>query len=94
MADTTATPEALVEGKNLATDLSGSDRVLAEKRHASRMQEMAKWAETAERVDVRIPKVMGDQTVFINGYMFQIKAGETVKVPVEVRNILERGNRI
>lgn len=90
----TPTTETNAEAQELSSGLTGAAKVATEKVHKNRLAAMADWAATTERVDVRVPKVMGDQTVFINGYMFQIKAGETVKVPVEVRNILERGQRI
>jgi len=44
-----------------------------------------------EKVDVRIPRVQGEDEVVdvcLNGYVFRIKRGENVKVPKAIYEIL------
>lgn len=57
-------------------------------------QELARMRDYfAARPKVTI-KTREDERVQINGYVFIIKAGERVEVPVDVANILEESGRI
>ena len=52
---------------------------------------MRAYFETREKVEI---KTREDERVQINDYVFMIKGGEKVKVPVDVRDLLEESGRI
>ena len=45
--------------------------------------------ENQKKVTIRIRKELGEQWVQINGYAFRIQAGADVRVPVDVKNLLQ-----
>jgi len=64
------------------------DRGNAELNRISRLQMMKDYFAEQPRETIRIRKELGDQTVRLNGYGFRIQAGEKVKVPVDVAEVL------
>lgn len=59
-----------------------------ETKRLSRLAQMKAYFAEQPRETIRIRKEMGDQTVRINGYGFKIQAGQKVKVPVDVAEVL------
>lgn len=56
---------------------------------------MAKQEE--KKVKIKLPKIEGEPEVVdvtVNGKMYRIKRGETVEVPVVVKEILEQAGRL
>lgn len=57
--------------------------------HASMIDRMREHFAKQPKVQIRIRKEDGDQTVQVNGYTFWIKAGEKVLVPEQIADILQ-----
>ena len=59
------------------------------------MEDIAKLLKEETKKTVRLPKAKDEKDldyvpVGVNGYIFQVKRGEEVKVPTTVYNILEQ----
>jgi len=72
------------------SNLPTVDRMTVE----SQSRRMQEYFDTRPKVEVRVRKEDGDQVVSINNYKFWIQAGQRVKVPVDVRDILEAAGLI
>lgn len=60
-------------------------------------QKVGKELAEQEKVEVRIPKVQGEDEVVdvcLNGYVFRVKRGETVRVPKAIAEVLKNANLI
>ena len=77
--DKSATPDG---------DMHSINRANAEMTRLSRMERMRQYFAEQPRETIKIRKELGEQTPIINGYPFQIQAGEKVSVPVDVANLL------
>ena len=79
-----------VEDKSstLDGDMHGINRSSAEAQRINRVERMRQYFAEQDRETIKIRKELGEQTVQINGYPFQIQAGVKVKVPVDVAEIL------
>lgn len=53
-----------------------------------RIERMKEYFANRPKETIRIRKEFGEQWVQINGYAFRIQAGEKVKVPVDVAELL------
>jgi hypothetical protein len=69
-------------------DMNGINRATAEMQQISRVERMRQYFVEQPKERVKIRKELGEQTVQINGYSFQIQAGVWVKVPTDVAEIL------
>jgi hypothetical protein len=69
-------------------DMRSINRASVEMQNISRYKRMEEYFKEQPRERVKIRKELGEQVVRINGYPFQIQAGEWVKVPVDVAEIL------
>jgi hypothetical protein len=58
----------------------------------SKLALMKAYFAESDRETVHIRKEDGDQTVRVNGYGFRIQAGQRVKVPVDVAEILRNAS--
>lgn len=62
--------------------------------HMSDVDRMRSYFKGRPREKIRVRKDEGNQFVQINGYGFQIMAGETVEVPTDVADLLREANII
>jgi hypothetical protein len=69
-------------------DMRTINRANAEMTRISRMERMRQYFAEQPRETIKIRKELGEQTAIINGYPFQIQAGEKVSVPVDVAELL------
>jgi hypothetical protein len=69
-------------------DMHGINRASAEMTRLSRVERMRQYFAEQPRETIKIRKELGEQTPVINGYPFQIQAGEKVSVPVDVADLL------
>ena len=69
-------------------DMHGINRSSAEMQRISRVERMREYFAEQDRETIKIRKELGEQTVQINGYPFQIQAGVKIKVPTDVAEIL------
>ena len=58
------------------------------------MQRMRAHFKSQPKVRIKIRKELGEQFVMINGYGFQIQAGEYVHVPEQVAELLQEADII
>jgi len=65
-----------------------------EMRRTSKLAQMKAYYAEQDRETVRIRKDDGDQEVRVNGYGFRIQAGEPVKVPTDIADILRDASLI
>lgn len=61
---------------------------------AKRIERMKTYFDNRPKETIRIRKEMGEQWVQINGYAFRIQAGDKVKVPVDVADLLREADII
>lgn len=61
---------------------------------ASRVEKMRQYFANQPKEKIRIRPSDGEQWVQINGYAFRIQAGEEVKVPVDVADLLREAGVI
>ncbi len=77
--DKSSTPEG---------DMHGINRASTEMQHISRVERQRQYFAEQDREKIKIRKELGEQTVQINGYSFQIQAGVWVSVPIDVAETL------
>lgn len=61
---------------------------------AKRYDRMKEYFKNRPKETIRIRSELGEQWVQINGYAFRIQAGEKVKVPVDVADLLREADII
>ena len=69
-------------------DANSINRSSVEGHQLKRMQMMKEYFAEQDKETIKIRKELGEQWVQINGYGFRIQAGERVKVPVDVADLL------
>ena len=69
-------------------DMHGINRASVEMQHLSRYKRMEEYFAEQPRERIKIRKELGEQTPIINGYPFQIQAGDWVEVPTDVAELL------
>jgi hypothetical protein len=69
-------------------DMNGINRATVEMKALRKGQRMKAYFAEQPKETIKIRSELGEQTVIINGYPFQIQAGERVKVPTDVAEIL------
>lgn len=87
--DTTNLPPVEDKSSTPDGDMHGINRSSAEARSISKYEKQRQYFADQPRVRIKIRKELGEQTPIINGYPFQIQAGEWVEVPEDVAVLLQ-----
>ena len=69
-------------------DMHGINRASAEMQRLNRFERQRQFFAEQEKETIKIRKELGEQTVQVNGYPFQIQAGVKVRVPTDIAEIL------
>ena len=80
-------PEEIAAAPQVSRPVGVTDQV-------NRVERMRKYFANQKKEKIRIRPQEGEQWVQINGYAFRIQAGEEVKVPVDVADLLREADVI